>query len=53
MLEYILLSLVNNKAIWPIVRQNKARQESQTENIERKKGGERKIQDNGQRYKMY
>ena len=30
------------KLIWPIARQNKAMQENQTENIERKKGGVRR-----------
>ena len=36
--EYVLLSLVNKKADWPIVEQDKFRWETKIENDERKKG---------------
>lgn len=29
--EYVLLSLVNNKAVWPVAGQDKVRQGNQTE----------------------
>ena len=36
--KYVLLSLVNKKADWPIARQAEVRRESQTEDSRKKKG---------------
>lgn len=37
--EYVLLSLVNKEAYWPIARQGKVRWVNQTEDARMKKGG--------------
>ena len=36
--EYVLLSLVNKEADWPIARQDKVRRDNQTEDTGMKKG---------------
>ena len=41
--EYVLFSLVNKEADWPIARQDQVRQDNQTENAEWKKGRVREM----------